>query len=785
MKTNYAKAKGVCFGVLLVFMLMFVGAFLCARASNFDIPTPDVTYGVGGDYPDWEGTLEVNENKTVKISGITHDNTETTYGSAIKICGNSTVNLVFEGENALSGNPAQLSDTFSAAGIEVESGSTVNIYGVDGSTLTVTGGRWGAGIGGIGYRDPSREQRVCGNINIYSGNITAIGGYYGAGIGSGYHSSALDINIKGGNITALGPSCGAGIGSGYGTSGGAARDKDGNITGAGVGFYNGGNITISGGIVRAAAYQMNFDNFDPYNLDTLYGEGYSNTFAAGIGGGYGASSGNIIIEGDADVIAIGSCGGAGIGSGRGTSSKNKYDDENFDVNITIRGNAKVIAMATRDARNGYENKAQGGAAIGIGRGCTLKDGEAGGGPKGTVKIEGNANVYAVALNYAQAIGGSRISGDTDTAPIFARLESISIGSNTVVIGISDGQAEESIDCANNPSSTKNFVLLNFNKKDDDDYFARRSDFFTDDKFPLKIEAVDADNIDSKKTFAIQAPEQLCVMSNIIDAKRYNFIIKDYQGENGEKIFISNGLEDNSAQFFSDSTAVKKYNAENLTARLDRDGSMDSDYGNLKLKIEAREGIFEYGSTFFCDRIEDPYVIDELNSKLDKEYSDKLERILYFDIGVRDRNGVKYTEFKGEKIKIYVEVPNGWDKDEVLALFVRSLDDETFTDTQKLEVIDGITYLSFEIDHFSNYALFDPKEEENEHHENNEHNKSEPEEEEGGEINNEINNEKSSENDFLSTGDKILVLCTALILIMIVSLGSMTFLFREPGKRFKK
>lgn len=98
-----------------------------------------------------------------------------------------------------------------------------------------------------------------------------------------------------GNITALGTGGGAGIGSGYGTSGGSTPK---------VGFYNGGNITISGGTIKAAGYHMNFDNFDQYNTDTLYGEGYSDTFAAGIGGGYGASSGNIIIEGEADVIAL-------------------------------------------------------------------------------------------------------------------------------------------------------------------------------------------------------------------------------------------------------------------------------------------------------------------------------------------------------------------------------------------------------------------------------------------------------------------------------------------------
>lgn len=758
MRKNRMKLSYVYFLALSMVVLLFVGAVACVRASNFDIPIADVTYGVGGDYPDWEGTLEINRNLTVKVSGLKHENTESG-DAAIRICEGATVNLVFEGENVLSAREAA-----TAAGIQVENGSTVNIYGLDGSSLTVTGGNWSAGIGGIGYSGGT-ENPACGNINIYSGNITAIGGDKGAAIGSGNHSSASAINIMSGNITALGTGGGAGIGSGYGTSGGSTPK---------VGFYNGGNITISGGTIKAAGYHMNFDNFDQYNTDTLYGEGYSDTFAAGIGGGYGASSGNIIIEGEADVIAIGSCGGTGIGSGRGRSKEKYYDAEHFDVSITIRGNSKVVAMATDDRRPDIIGD-DGGAAIGLGRGCTI-DGD----PKGAITIEGNASVYAVAPDHAQAIGASCVVGEFKkdeegniTRPAAAHVKSLTISATSIVMAVGD-EYREAID----KEYAARFLLLNMDKKN---YFEERGDFFTEDKFPLKIEALNADRENSKMMFAVQKLKTLNIMVHILGASRYNFIIKDYQGENREIIFLSNSAEENSAQFFSDPEAVKEYGVTGLTTRLDREGSMDSDYGALKLKIEAREGIFEYGSTFFCDRIEDPYVIDELNSKLDKEYADKLERILYFDIGVKDRNGEKYTEFKGGKVKVYVEIPNGWDKDEVLALFVRALGDETFTDTQKLEVIDGVTYLSFEIDHFSKYALFDPNKEENEHHENNEHNESDPEEENGIEI----NNEESSENNFLSTGDKILILCTALILVMIISLGCMAFLFREPGKRFKR
>ncbi len=154
MRKNRMKLSYVYFLALSMVVLLFVGAVACVRASNFDIPIADVTYGVGGDYPDWEGTLEINRNLTVKVSGLTHENTESG-DAAIRICEGATVNLVFEGENVLSAREAA-----TAAGIQVENGSTVNIYGLDGSSLTVTGGNWSAGIGGIGYSGGTEIRHV-------------------------------------------------------------------------------------------------------------------------------------------------------------------------------------------------------------------------------------------------------------------------------------------------------------------------------------------------------------------------------------------------------------------------------------------------------------------------------------------------------------------------------------------------------------------------------------------------------------------------------------------------
>lgn len=528
--TQHIK-KGLCLTLTLLLALsMTVPAF--ASGLDTSMPPADVIYNTDN----WPGeTLILDENKTVKISGITQDNTDSDNGPAIKICGNSVVNLVFEGENVLSGNADKIS-----AGIEVEAGSTVNIYGLSGSSLTVTGGKYGAGIGGKGYSVPEENNPEAGNVNIYSGTITAIGGLSGAGVGSGYHSSAGNIHIFGGNVTAIGTGGGAGIGGGYATSGGTGA--------AAIGYYNGGNITISGGVVRASATRIDFDSFDVFNRDTYYGEGYSNTFAAGIGGGYGGSSGNIVIEGDADVTAFGSCGGAGIGTGRGTTSANKFDAERYDCSVIIRGSAKVAAAAGADHREAIIGD-DGGAAIGLGRHGHLE-----GSPKGTVVIDGSAHVIAVAEDHANAIGAgvvtgkfSRPSGGEVVRPAYAYLETLSIGSGCTVIAVNDG-SRAVIEPADD---LKNLTILNAS----DEFKYQYADVFFASEGSIGFRAYD------RATDSSLSPDFEVVLQSTPAAESFGFILPaapDRMYFTYGEYRLGNNAEERFTDFVTDANGVKAY-----------------------------------------------------------------------------------------------------------------------------------------------------------------------------------------------------------------------------------
>ena len=205
---------------------------------------------------------------------------------------------------------------------------TIKIYG---GTVEATGGDYGAGIGG-------GENRAGWNTNIYGGDVTAKGGKYGAGIGGGDEGNGCVINIKAGTVTAIGGYFGAGIGGGDGI-------KD----------QTGGTITISGGKVTATGGEA----------------------GAGIGSGsHSGDSGNITIEGDAEVIATGGEYASGIGANH---------SECAIGTVIIRGNAKVTAI--------------GGDVFGAGIGTGSDKGE------GSLTISGNAVVTATGKWGGAGIGG--------------------------------------------------------------------------------------------------------------------------------------------------------------------------------------------------------------------------------------------------------------------------------------------------------------------------------------------------------------------------------------------
>ena len=204
---------------------------------------------------------------------------------------NANVSLLLAGANALSSG-------FGRAGIEVPAGRTLSITnapGDDAGSLTVTGGEYGAGIGG-------GNEGHGGTLTISGGTVAATGGDGAAGIGGGDYGNGGTVTINGGTVTATGGQYGTGIGGGDYGNGGTVTINGGSVTAigdshsAGIGGgdeHHGGTVTINGGSVTAT----------------------SDNYGAGIGGGNTGNGGAVTINGGT-VFAQGGAGGADIGPGR-------------------------------------------------------------------------------------------------------------------------------------------------------------------------------------------------------------------------------------------------------------------------------------------------------------------------------------------------------------------------------------------------------------------------------------------------------------------------------------
>ena len=146
-----------------------------------------------------------------------------------------------------------------AAGLTVSNATDIASLVIDAAdasqTLSATGGKWGAGIGGGDYES-------CGAVTVAGGTVTAVGKSSGAGIGGGLGNSGGTVTISGGVVTATGGTFGAGIGGGDNGAGGTVAINGGTVTatggigGAGIGGGDngaGGANTFTGGSILASS----------------------------------------------------------------------------------------------------------------------------------------------------------------------------------------------------------------------------------------------------------------------------------------------------------------------------------------------------------------------------------------------------------------------------------------------------------------------------------------------------------------------------------------------------
>lgn len=239
--------------------------------------------------------------KGIHVSG---NDALTVYGQSL---GNGMIEAQSgENEAAIGSNENENGGRITINGGEISAISGTNAAGIGGgarsagtqSAITINGGKvyakgndMGAGIGGGSFKSGSTGD---GRIQINGGNVVAQGGNYGAGIGGGQGAGSGVVEINAGYVVATGKGGSAGIGSGYGSN-------------------SDNHIIINGGKVEA------------------YGSTYSETGAAGIGGGDKGAGGNITIMGG-DILAVG---GDAVHPGDGIGNGGGYSEETGALNVDI------------------------------------------------------------------------------------------------------------------------------------------------------------------------------------------------------------------------------------------------------------------------------------------------------------------------------------------------------------------------------------------------------------------------------------------------------------------
>ena len=200
-------------------------------------------------------------------------------------------------------------------------------------TVNVTGGPYGAGIGGgssdilpVGVQSSRSIGADGGTVIIEGGTVNAVGNNGAAAIGGGYSKFGKagkggTVTISGGTVHAIAVGAGAAIGGG--TSAASKSDK---MYGGGVGAYTqtGGSVTVesvNGAGIGSAAYST-VSTYDGIIIHGGTVTAKATGYGAGIGGGWGAEASIVYIQKDENdqgpcdaVIKSSAYNGAAIGGG--------------------------------------------------------------------------------------------------------------------------------------------------------------------------------------------------------------------------------------------------------------------------------------------------------------------------------------------------------------------------------------------------------------------------------------------------------------------------------------
>lgn len=140
-------------------------------------------------------------------------------------------------------------------------------------------------------------------------------------------------------------------------------------------------------------------------------------------------------------------------------------------------------------------------------------------------------------------------------------------------------------------------------------------------------------------------------------------------------------------------AITNYNNESLNIILEDKNNVLNDDALLEV-TPVQEDSDRYNK-----------LMEDLDNKSEVDHRAFFDIVIYKDSNKND----KYSKLDN-KVRVLFQIPNGWDKDDLKAVLVRSINEvEGGTDVEfstNIVTEDNIDYLAFETDHFSPYSFLD-------------------------------------------------------------------------------
>lgn len=164
------------------------------------------------------------------------------------------------------------------------------------------------------------------------------------------------------------------------------------------------------------------------------------------------------------------------------------------------------------------------------------------------------------------------------------------------------------------------------------------------------------------------------------------------------------------------SVISEYDADTTIADITRNGTIwleeTSGENSIWYGLDNSAGVFEVGSHFWVkwlNKTENSVEWNTCYANLDAAQKAAVDsnKLQLFLIGVTKPDGTEYTDFNAA-VSIYVQLPDNWNADDIVAIFVSSGADETLSVTCKsMEYPNGSdNFAVLVLNHFSAYAMYD-------------------------------------------------------------------------------